>query len=315
MALINCPECGRSNVSNTAIACPGCGFSIKSHFDMLNIDPEQIKKDKLKEQVERDRVEKIRIEKEKAERERLELEKRDASEAKEEKEETDKMLASIIIPKKRGIGFGWLLFLVFCILMFGASFLLSPFVTYLPAEIKTDNLYMTIQSYIHNEIVMGIITVSGIDEQGIKYCCIGFGATFILSIFLSQRGKRKKNKEYTIYKELGESEYRKKKLKESGWVSEVSKRREERERQRLRELQIAKQMEEQARRMEMEKNQKKEVAKYFPVQTNIIHCPTCNSTNVERINVLNRALSFELVGFASNKIGKQFQCKNCKYLW
>lgn len=26
MALIKCPECGRENVSDTANACPGCGF-------------------------------------------------------------------------------------------------------------------------------------------------------------------------------------------------------------------------------------------------------------------------------------------------
>lgn len=29
MALINCPECGRSNVSDLAKKCPGCGYPIK----------------------------------------------------------------------------------------------------------------------------------------------------------------------------------------------------------------------------------------------------------------------------------------------
>ena len=32
MALINCPECGRENVSDTATACPSCGYGIKEHF-------------------------------------------------------------------------------------------------------------------------------------------------------------------------------------------------------------------------------------------------------------------------------------------
>ena len=33
MALIKCPECGRENVSDSAAACPGCGFGIKDYFE------------------------------------------------------------------------------------------------------------------------------------------------------------------------------------------------------------------------------------------------------------------------------------------
>ena len=40
MALINCPECGRENVSETAIACPCCGFNIKEY--VLNTGNETI---------------------------------------------------------------------------------------------------------------------------------------------------------------------------------------------------------------------------------------------------------------------------------
>ena len=32
MALINCPECGKQNVSESAQACPSCGFAIKDYF-------------------------------------------------------------------------------------------------------------------------------------------------------------------------------------------------------------------------------------------------------------------------------------------
>ena len=32
MALITCPECGRGNVSDSAEACPSCGYNIKHHF-------------------------------------------------------------------------------------------------------------------------------------------------------------------------------------------------------------------------------------------------------------------------------------------
>lgn len=32
MSLIQCPECGKPNVSNAANACPSCGFPIKKYF-------------------------------------------------------------------------------------------------------------------------------------------------------------------------------------------------------------------------------------------------------------------------------------------
>lgn len=32
MALISCPECGKSNISDTAECCPECGYSIREHF-------------------------------------------------------------------------------------------------------------------------------------------------------------------------------------------------------------------------------------------------------------------------------------------
>lgn len=33
MALVNCPECGKMNVSDTAENCPECGYAIKKHFE------------------------------------------------------------------------------------------------------------------------------------------------------------------------------------------------------------------------------------------------------------------------------------------
>lgn len=44
-------------------------------------------------------------------------------------------------------------------------------------------------------------------------------------------------------------------------------------------------------------------------------CPHCNSTNIKQISMLNRMISVEIFGLASSKIGKQFECKNCKYKW
>lgn len=51
MALITCPECGREKVSNTAIACPSCGFAIREYFEKIEINKQeqenQEKNDKL----------------------------------------------------------------------------------------------------------------------------------------------------------------------------------------------------------------------------------------------------------------------------
>lgn len=50
---------------------------------------------------------------------------------------------------------------------------------------------------------------------------------------------------------------------------------------------------------------------YIPV----IKCPCCESRNVSKIGVLGRAVSFSLVGFASNKIGKTYKCNSCGTTW
>lgn len=52
-----------------------------------------------------------------------------------------------------------------------------------------------------------------------------------------------------------------------------------------------------------------------PPSENIPKCPTCGSTNVEKISTLNRAVSIGFLGLASDKIGKQFCCKDCGYKW
>ena len=46
-------------------------------------------------------------------------------------------------------------------------------------------------------------------------------------------------------------------------------------------------------------------------QNFIPKCPICGSTNIRKIGLLNRAISTELWGLGSKKIGKQFHCNNC----
>ena len=47
-------------------------------------------------------------------------------------------------------------------------------------------------------------------------------------------------------------------------------------------------------------------------QTPTVKCPYCNSTNTKKISTLSRMGSFATLGFAGKKVGKQWQCNNCK---
>ncbi len=44
-------------------------------------------------------------------------------------------------------------------------------------------------------------------------------------------------------------------------------------------------------------------------------CPSCGSSNISKIGVINRAVSFTLVGIASSKIGKTHKCNQCGTTW
>lgn len=48
---------------------------------------------------------------------------------------------------------------------------------------------------------------------------------------------------------------------------------------------------------------------------NIPKCPTCGSTNVEKIGTLERGISVTAWGLFSSKLGKTMKCKNCGYKW
>ena len=47
-------------------------------------------------------------------------------------------------------------------------------------------------------------------------------------------------------------------------------------------------------------------------KVNIPKCPICGSTNLKKLDALDRGFSVFMLGLGSNKIGKTYQCKNCK---
>ena len=50
-------------------------------------------------------------------------------------------------------------------------------------------------------------------------------------------------------------------------------------------------------------------------QANIPTGPTCGSTNIKYISTLNRAISIGVFGLFSSKIGKNYECLDCKAKW
>ena len=44
-------------------------------------------------------------------------------------------------------------------------------------------------------------------------------------------------------------------------------------------------------------------------------CPTCQSSDVRKIDLLERGISVATLGLFSKKINKSFKCKNCGYTW
>lgn len=44
-------------------------------------------------------------------------------------------------------------------------------------------------------------------------------------------------------------------------------------------------------------------------------CPTCQSTNIRKIDGVERGASIAMFGLFSKKINKTFKCNNCGYTW
>lgn len=51
------------------------------------------------------------------------------------------------------------------------------------------------------------------------------------------------------------------------------------------------------------------------IKPSIPKCPTCGSTNIKKLDVIDRGLSVGIFGLGSKKINKSFECRKCKYTW
>ena len=50
MSLIQCPECGKDGVSDSAVSCPNCGYNIQMHMQKVHKQEKIQKKDKMIQQ-------------------------------------------------------------------------------------------------------------------------------------------------------------------------------------------------------------------------------------------------------------------------
>lgn len=60
---------------------------------------------------------------------------------------------------------------------------------------------------------------------------------------------------------------------------------------------------------------KKKIAQKEGNYVKNMECPICHKYMVKKITTLNRAISVSMVGLASDKIGKQYQCMHCGHKW
>lgn len=240
MALVKCPECGKENISDSAMTCPSCGYGIKEHFE--------------------------RIEQEKTFMEQKQKRQENLQESLEYRlKQIDSMprpykpsLSSILFQRDNALFFLLGSFGIL-ILLCGVGFVFVGDVTY------------TIYSLVF----------------GVPACVVAY----ILGkdIKKDYDNAMDTHKNWDSYKERLKHDIKNRyetdlsNLKEQKFVAQQSTA------------------------------PYKEVA--MPQPSHELTCPVCGSPRVKKISTMSRAVSIELVGLASSKIGKQYECQKCKHKW
>ena len=213
MALINCPECGRENVSDSAESCPNCGYGIKAHFEKIKAQEEKIRKEEERKVAEQQRQE--------------------------------RRLKNIKPPEKPIFSIGLIVYIIIAITFLSWLFLYTPTTRY--------------------------------DDPDVGHWILELAVFIGLPLVIYLPNYIKRVNDYELAKSDFE-EYQK---------------------------QVIKEQDDAAKRAELERIR----------QMNAPKCPHCNSTNIERITTVDRAVSIGMTGLASGKIGKQYKCKSCKHMW
>lgn len=257
MALVKCPECGREKVSDTAEACPDCGYGVKAHFERIKREEHanRILEEKRKaEEERRKKQERQHIEYEKMLKEHPEM----AQAIKEkELENANKKLEEAQARK-------------------------NTLVKRLEAQKKSEikaKVGATIWSMFWTIVCICSFAKSEHGSLGLLILLSFFCAVAGWGLLILSNGSVEQMEEDIRTASRSIEEYQK----------VVDAR-----------LEYSK--------MQSDKLKAEEALKHPK-------CPMCGSTNTKIISTLNRAVSIELAGLASSKIGKQYECKNCKHKW
>lgn len=249
MALIKCPECGKENVSDSAVSCPECGFAIKSYYAKKAAQEQE---EQHKKQLE---------EKAKEESEKLKDELNRKIRAVDNMPYPEKPTFKESIFDSRGGGSG----LSYATII---ALIATPILAFLSFQGKSA----------------GLTTLFLIVFVLLLVIWTPFWLMICYSDFKSAMAR---------FEDATKD-----------WEGEKIRKKE----------QLKNEYEQYALNM----------AKYgtrnaptinIPIPNNKIKCPICGSTNVAKISTLNRSVSVATVGLASSKIGKQYECKNCKHKW
>ncbi|MBQ9958152.1 MAG: hypothetical protein IJO89_03800 [Clostridia bacterium] len=84
------------------------------------------------------------------------------------------------------------------------------------------------------------------------------------------------------------------------------------EKEKLYQARLQKELEEFENEMKVQEDQVEQNAKQQNKEENLPKCPICGSTNLKKLTALNRGMSTLMWGLGSNKIGKTWECQNCK---
>ena len=141
--------------------------------------------------------------------------------------------------------------------------------------------------------LMGICAISNDTFSVVGIICLSVGMTALIPTFVgfsayktAVRKRRLAETDYVAYREFVEKE----KIK------------------RAKAEQQARDYEESLKKQQ----QAQETKKYNNYK---YRCPMCGSNKIKNISMTQKVVSAELLGLASNKIGKTYQCDECKYMW
>ena len=225
MAIIKCPECGKNNVSDTAEACPECGYEIKAHFEKIQ------QEDTRRQQHER----------------RVELLK---AELQEDLDEVDNMPYPAA-PQP------------FVSCLFSGSHALISVILLI---ILIVSIYSQLLSAIYGSLFLLIVYIWFV-YTGYKKIVGQYHNTIQNWETIKQNKKEDIISDYWDRIKSGDTE------DDEQYLSNILR------------------------------------------ESNIPRCPTCGSTNIEKITITSKVVGGALFGLLSSDVRRTFHCRNCDYKW